>query len=130
ITWTPGYTYRMVRHADELQSSVYNFEMADIAALWKLFEIHEGEAQRLIDAFPDYPEPKRFPVLSAYEQVLKCSNLFNLLDARGAISVTERVAVISRVRKIAVGVAKLWMEQQFGAPVGGDANSSAREVTA
>ncbi|MDZ7638530.1 MAG: glycine--tRNA ligase subunit alpha [Bryobacterales bacterium] len=83
ITWTPGFSYRAVRHADELQSSVYNFEMADIGALWKLFEIHESEAQRLIDAFPDYPERKRFPVLSAYEQVLKCSNLFNLLDARG-----------------------------------------------
>ncbi|MCL4784804.1 MAG: glycine--tRNA ligase subunit alpha, partial [Bryobacterales bacterium] len=115
ITWTPGFSYRAVRHADELQSSVYNFEMADIGALWKLFEIHEAEAQRLIDIFPDFPERKRFPVLSAYEQVLKCSNLFNLLDARGAISVTERVAVIGRVRKIAVNVARLWMEQQFGA---------------
>jgi glycyl-tRNA synthetase alpha chain len=114
ITWTPGFSYRAVRHADELQSSVYNFEMADIDALWKLFGIHEGEAQRLIDAFADYPDRKRFPVLSAYEQVLKCSNLFNLLDARGAISVTERVAVIGRVRKIAVGVARLWMAQQFG----------------
>lgn len=117
INWTPGFSYRQVRHADELQSSVYNFEMADIGALWKLFEIHEGEAQRLIDAFAGYPEPKRFPVLSAYEQVLKCSNLFNLLDARGAISVTERVAVIGRVRKIAVGVARLWMAQQYGVGV-------------
>lgn len=114
ITWTSGFSYRAVRHADELQSSVYNFEMADIDALWKLFGIHEGEAQRLIDAFAGYPDRKRFPVLSAYEQVLKCSNLFNLLDARGAISVTERVAVIGRVRKIAVGVARLWMAQQFG----------------
>ena len=131
ITWTPGFSYRAVRHADELQSSVYNFEMADIGALWKLFEIHEAEAQRLIDIFPDFPERKRFPVLSAYEQVLKCSNLFNLLDARGAISVTERVAVIGRVRKIAVNVARLWMEQQFGPPAG-DAvpGADAKEVAA
>ncbi len=131
ITWTPGFSYRAVRHADELQSSVYNFEMADIGALWKLFEIHEAEAQRLIDIFPDFPERKRFPVLSAYEQVLKCSNLFNLLDARGAISVTERVAVIGRVRKIAVNVARLWMEQQFGTP-DGDAipGANAKEVAA
>ena len=51
-------------------------------------------------------------MLAAYDQVLKCSNLFNLLDARGAISVTERVAVIARVRKLAVGVAHAWVEQQ------------------
>ena len=53
----------------------------------------------------------RFPLLSAYDYVLKCSNTFNLLDARGAISVTERVGVIARVRKLAVGVAQAWMEQ-------------------
>jgi glycyl-tRNA synthetase alpha chain len=130
ITWTPGFSYRTVRHADELQSSVYNFEMADIGALWKLFEIHEAEAQRMIDLFAEYPERKRFPVLSAYEQVLKCSNLFNLLDARGAISVTERVAVIGRVRKIAVGVAKLWMAQQYGEPEGGLAPGATGEEVA
>jgi glycyl-tRNA synthetase alpha chain len=130
ITWTPGFSYRTVRHADELQSSVYNFEMADIGALWKLFEIHEAEAQRMIDLFAEYPERKRFPVLSAYEQVLKCSNLFNLLDARGAISVTERVAVIGRVRKIAVGVAKLWMAQQYGDPEGGLAPGATGEEVA
>lgn len=61
------------------------------------------------------PQKNRFPVLAAYEQVLKCSNLFNLLDSRGAISVTERVGVIARVRKLAVGVAQLWAEQQGGA---------------
>ena len=55
-------------------------------------------------------------MLAAYEQVLKCSNLFNLLDSRGAISVTERVGVIARVRKLAVGTAGLWMDQQYPAP--------------
>jgi glycyl-tRNA synthetase alpha chain len=112
IEWAPGFTYGDVRLADELQNSVYNFELADVPTLWKLFELHEAECQRLIAMYPDYPEKKRFPVLPAYEQVLKCSHLFNLLDARGAISVTERVAVIGRVRKLALGVAQCWVDQQ------------------
>ena len=61
---------------------------------------------------PEAPDKKRFPLLPAYDQVLKCSNLFNTLDARGAISVTERVGVIQRVRKLAVGVAQAWADQQ------------------
>ncbi len=60
------------------------------------------------------PEKTRFPVLPAYEQVLKCSHLFNLLDARGAISVTERVGVIKRVRDLAVGTAKIWVDHKQG----------------
>jgi len=111
IQWAPGVSYADVRLADELQFSVYNFELADVPTLWKLFELHEGECRRLLDLWPKYGEKHRFPVLSAYEQVLKCSHLFNLLDARGAISVTERVAVIGRVRKLAVAVAGLWIEQ-------------------
>ncbi len=111
IVWTPGFRYGDVRLKDERQFSVYNFEMADVTALWKLFELHEAEARRLIDCYEDYPDKQRFPVLPAYDQVLKCSHLFNLLDSRGAISVTERVAVIARVRKLAVGVAHLWIDQ-------------------
>ena len=80
--------------------------------LWKLFDLHEGEAARLIAAYPGAPDKKRFPLLPAYDQVLKCSNLFNTLDSRGAISVTERVGVIQRVRKLAVGVAHAWADQQ------------------
>jgi len=113
IEWAPGFQYKDVRFADELQNSVYNFEVADVPMLWKLFDIHEAEAQRLIDLFAKLKEDKqRFPVLSAYDHVLKCSNVFNLLDARGAISVTERVGVIARVRKLAVGVAHMWNAQQ------------------
>jgi len=112
IVWAPGFKYSDVRFADEQQFSVYNFEMADVARLWQLFDIHEAECQRLIDAYESYPDKSRFPVLPTYDQVLKCSNLFNLLDARGAISVTERVGVIGRVRKLAVGVANLWVAQQ------------------
>jgi glycyl-tRNA synthetase alpha chain len=117
IEWAPGFTYGDVRLADELQNSVYNFELADVPTLWKLFELHEKECRRLLDMYPDYPEKSRFPVLPAYDQVLKCSNLFNLLDARGAISVTERVAVIGRVRKLALGVAEAWAEQQSPAAI-------------
>ncbi|HLN01150.1 MAG TPA: glycine--tRNA ligase subunit alpha [Bryobacteraceae bacterium] len=113
IEWAPGVSYRDVRFADELQFSVYNFEMADVGMLWKLFELHEGEAARLLKMFdPKSADKARFPLLPTYEQVLKCSHLFNTLDARGAISVTERVAVIARVRKLAVGVAEAWMAQQ------------------
>jgi glycyl-tRNA synthetase alpha chain len=114
IEWTKDFTYRDVRHIDELQYSVYNFEMADIATLWKLFDLYEGEAARLLKQYdPKSTAKKRFPLLPAYDQVLKCSNLFNTLDARGAISVTERVGVIQRVRKLAVGVAQAWVDQQY-----------------
>jgi len=113
IEWAPGVKYSAVRLADEEQFSVYNFEMADVAMLWQEFELHERECQRLLDAFKATKDPARSPVLPAYDQALKCSNLFNLLDARGAISVTERVGIISRVRKLAVGVAQAWMAQQF-----------------
>ncbi len=112
IEWAPGVTYGDVRLADELQFSVYNFEMADVSTLWKQFDQNERECQRLLDAWAEYPDKHRFPVLPAYDHVLKCSHLFNLLDSRGAISVTERVAVIGRVRKLALGVARLWVEQQ------------------
>jgi glycyl-tRNA synthetase alpha chain len=105
-----------VRYLDELQYSVYNFEMADIATLWKLFDLHEGEAARLLKAYdPKSTEKRRFPLLPAYDHVLNCSNIFNTLDARGAISVTERVGVIQRVRKLAVGVAQAWVDQQVPA---------------
>ncbi len=112
IEWAPGFKYADVRLADEQQSSVYNFEMAGVAMLWKSFDLHEAECQRLLTDFKPTKDNSRFPVLPAYEQVLKCSHLFNLLDARGAISVTERVGIIGRVRKLAVGVAQAWTEQQ------------------
>jgi glycyl-tRNA synthetase alpha chain len=112
IEWTKGVKYRDVRYADELQYSVYNFEVADVPTLWKLFEIHEGEAHRLLGLYKDAADRRRFPLLAAYDHVLKCSHLFNTLDARGAISVTERVGVIGRVRKVAVAVAESWVDQQ------------------
>jgi glycyl-tRNA synthetase alpha chain len=112
IEWARGVKYAEVRFAEEQQQSVYNFELADIDTLWKLLDLHEKEAQRLIDLYKSYRVKVRFPVLATYDHVLKCSHLFNLLDSRGAISVTERVGVIGRVRKIAVGTAGMWLDQQ------------------
>ena len=131
-------TYGDVRLADELQLSVYNFEMADVASTWKHFELCEAECKGLLAQYSEiqrphppandagrvgHPDPeksgvdkKRFPLLAAYELCLKCSHLFNILDARGAISVTERVGVIGRVRNLAVGIAKAWVDQQKTEP--------------
>jgi glycyl-tRNA synthetase alpha chain len=110
IVWTPGVRYGDVRLKDEQQFSVYNFELADVPSLWKHFDLYESECQRLLAMYPKYEDKPRFPILPAYDLVLKCSHLFNLLDSRGAISVTERVGVMARVRKLALGVAELWVK--------------------
>jgi len=111
--------YGEVRLADELQFSVYNFELADVDKAWKHFELYESECKGLIERYAELSQKKasahekaRFPLLGAYDLCLKCSHLFNILDARGAISVTERVGVIARVRALAVGIAKAWIDQQ------------------
>jgi len=113
-------TYGDVRLAEELQFSVYNFEFADVPKLWEHFNLYEAEARILLEKANallalqdgDVVEKRRFPLLATYELALKCSNLFNLLDARGAVSVTERVGVIGRIRALAVGVAKAYALQQ------------------
>lgn len=113
-------TYGDVRLADELQYSVYNFEEADVTRLWEHFNSYEAEATKLIeranlllaDESASLKDKKRFPLVATYELALKCSNLFNLLDARGAISVTERVGMIARIRNLSVGVAKAYAAQQ------------------
>ncbi|MGA8858394.1 MAG: glycine--tRNA ligase subunit alpha, partial [Candidatus Sulfotelmatobacter sp.] len=114
---TPGHEvkYDEVRLADELQFSVYNFETADVESAWKHFSLYEEECKLLLADYRldrDAEEKSRFPLLAAYDLCLKCSHLFNILDARGAISVTERVGVIARVRALAVGIAKAWVDQQ------------------
>jgi glycyl-tRNA synthetase alpha chain len=116
-------TYRDVRFQDELQLSVYNFGAADVSKAWKHLEMYESECQTLINNFntvmqnknASAAEKERYPLLAAYELCLKCSHLFNMLDARGAISVTERVGVIARVRQLAVGLAKAYLAQQNAA---------------
>jgi glycyl-tRNA synthetase alpha chain len=119
-------TYGDVRLADELQFSVYNFEVADVEKAWKHFELYESECKALIDKYNALKKEsttegavvdrKRFPLLPAYDLCLKCSHLFNILDARGAISVTERVGVIARVRALAVGIARAYVDQQSEPP--------------
>jgi len=119
--------YGDVRLADEQQFSVYNFEAADVKSAWKHFDLCEAECRALLDRYTACTKHKeesdgdslarkksRFPLLGAYDLCLKCSHYFNILDARGAISVTERVGVIARVRALAVGVARAWMDQQYG----------------
>ena len=115
-------TYREVRYAEELQFSVYNFERADVERLWSHLRDYEAECKALLDGYHAAVKDKandlaRYPLLGAYDLCLKCSHLFNLLDARGAISVTERVGVIARIRALAVGVAKAYVEQQTPAAV-------------
>jgi glycyl-tRNA synthetase alpha chain len=102
-------------------NSLYNFEFADVEKAWKHFELCEAECQALLEKYAALGKVKtdavgrdkqRFPLLAAYDLCLKCSHLFNILDARGAISVTERVGVIARVRALAVGIAKAFVDQQ------------------
>jgi glycyl-tRNA synthetase alpha chain len=128
--------YRDVRYQEELQVSVYNFEAADVEKTWKHLDLYEAECQALIDKFWELRRDEeerqkvqqtgdvtvrgpvnrqmsqRFPLLGAYDLCLKCSHLFSILDARGAISVTERVGVIARIRNLAVGLAKAYLVQQ------------------
>jgi glycyl-tRNA synthetase alpha chain len=114
VRWSDTVTYRQVRLADEQQMSSYSFDYADAASIRKQFELSEAEARRILELWPKKPDASiaRFPLLAAYELTLKCSHLFNVLDARGAISVTERAALIARIRKLAVRGAELWLKQR------------------
>jgi glycyl-tRNA synthetase alpha chain len=109
-------TYGEMRLAEEEQFSAYSFDYADVSSLWKHLEMYEAECLALLEKARGFEkmdglELKRFPVLGAYELALKCSHVFNLLDARGAISVTERVGVMARIRALVVGVAKAYAAQ-------------------
>jgi len=103
IQWTKDYTYGDVFHQNEVEQSAYSFELSDEALLFELFEKYEKEAVRVIEL--GYVHP-------AYDYVLKCSHVFNLLDARGAISVSERTAFIGRVRKLARLCAQRYLKQR------------------
>jgi glycyl-tRNA synthetase alpha chain len=124
-------TYGEMQLAAEEQWSAYGFDYADVASLWKHLELYEAECKTLLAEWPNildgglkwaemlkehgkdpsYSQILRFPTLGAYELALKCSHVFNLLDARGAISVTERVGVMARIRTLVVGVAKIYVAQ-------------------
>ena len=114
VRWSDTVTYGQVRLPEEQQFSAYSFDHADAASTRKQFDLIEAEASRLLGEFDQLKDKneRRFPVLQIYDLCLKCSHLFNVLDARGAISVTERAAMIGRVRKLATHVARAWLEQQ------------------
>ena len=103
VEWVNGITYGDVYHQAEVDYSHYNFEASDVATLTTMFNLCEGEARRVSEIGLAQP---------AYDYVLKCSHLFNLLDARGAISVTERTGYIGRVRNLARTVARVYLEQR------------------
>ena len=110
-------TYGEMRLFEEEQFSAYGFDYADVEKLWEHLRLYEAECLTLLKKAEGFAEMdeltlKRFPVLGAYELALKCSQMFNLLDARGAISVTERVGVMGRIRTLVVGVAKAYAAQE------------------
>ena len=118
LKWSDTVTYRDIRHREEVEFSKYNFEAANVDMLFKLFSLYEEESKRLLDM--DL-------VLPAYDYCLKCSHTFNLLDSRGAISVTERVGIIARVRQLACEVARRYLEsrEKQGFPLLESRNSGA-----
>jgi glycyl-tRNA synthetase alpha chain len=108
--WTPGLLYRDVYHQNEVEQSTYNFEQSNAPILFEHFGHYEAEARRLMEAHLALP---------AYEMVLKAAHSFNLLDARGAISVTERAGYIGRIRALARAVAQAYFEsrERLGFPM-------------
>ena len=103
LQWNPDVRYGDVHHQQEVEQSTYNFEKADVPALFDLFSKYEAESMRQIEGGL---------VLPAYEYCLKCSHTFNLLDARGAISVTERTGYIGRIRNLARMSAEAYLKQR------------------
>ena len=103
LEWLPGISYGEVFKVAEREHSTYSFELADTAMLFQLFNLYEKEARRLLD------EPL---VLPGYDYVLKCSHTFNVLDARGAISVTERTGYIARIRELARTCGRQYLQQR------------------
>jgi glycyl-tRNA synthetase alpha chain len=110
-------TYRQVRQREEYELSAYSFEHADLDLHWRMFEAFEREGWRLLKDFGHF--------LSGYEQALKMSHTFNVLDARGAVSTTERPGIIKRIRDLTCGCARAYVahseaeEQAVPAPVQG-----------
>ena len=106
LKWVEGFTYRDVFHRNEVEQSQYNFEYADTDSLFEIFNRHFTECARLCDLALALP---------AYDQCIKSSHAFNLLDARGAISVAERQQYIRRIRELACRCAAAWLGEEGGA---------------
>ena len=103
LKWNADITYGDMHHQQEVEQSTYNFEQADVGMLFELFNRYESEAKRII---------KELLVLPAYEYCLKCSHIFNLLEARGAVSVTERNGYIARIRNLARACTEEYLKQR------------------
>ncbi len=138
VRWNNTLTYGDLRRSEELELSVYDFEAASVETCRSLLDLYEGEALRLLDSYRRpvsvplaetdvellikqfdadkvkdlNPWQRRFPLRKVYDLCLKCSHVFNILDARGAISVAERVALIARIRKIACQVAEIYLDRR------------------
>ena len=128
LRWSADRTYGEIRLMEEQQFSEYSFDRSDAPAIRSEFELHEKQAKELLDGFAGTAGKERahYPLLAAYDHCLKCSHLFNLLDARGVISTTERAALMARVRTVACRTAAAYLEQ-----IGGPAlRRDAREVRA
>jgi glycyl-tRNA synthetase alpha chain len=117
LRWSEDKSYGDIRLAEEQQLSVYSFDRSDAAAIRAEFELHERQAKELLEGFAgvEGKDRERYPVLAAYDHCLKCSHLFNLMDARGVISTTERAALMARVRGLSCRTAACYLEQIGGA---------------
>src|SRR6266478_8923322 len=117
LRWSTDKTYGDIRLMEEQQFSEYSFDRSDAAAIRSEFELHEKQAKELLDGFKglEGKDRARYPLLAAYDHCLKCSHLFNLLDARGVISTTERAALMGRVRTLACRTATSYLTQIGGA---------------
>jgi len=116
LRWSEDKSYGDIRLAEEQQFSEYSFERSDAKAIRSEFDLHEKQAKELLDGWPKVQtkERVRYPLLAAYDHCLKCSHLFNLMDARGVISTTERAALMARVRAVACRTAQAYLEQIGG----------------
>jgi glycyl-tRNA synthetase alpha chain len=117
LRWSEDKSYGDIRLAEEQQLSVYSFDRSDAEAIRAEFELHERQAKELLEGFAgvEGKDRERYPVLAAYDHCLKCSHLFNLMDARGVISTTERAALMARVRGLSCRTAACYLEQIGGA---------------
>jgi len=121
LRWSADKSYGDIRLAEERQFSEYSFDRSDAKAIRSEFDLHEKQAKELLDGWPKAQEKDRvrYPLLAAYDHCLKCSHLFNLMDARGVISTTERATLMARVRAVACRTAQAYLEQIGGAKESG-----------
>jgi glycyl-tRNA synthetase alpha chain len=117
LRWSDDKTYGDIRLAEEQQLSEYSFTLSDADAIRTEFELHEKQAKELLEGYAGSAGKRRlmYPLIPTYDHCLKCSHLFNMMDARGVISVTERAGLMARVRNLACRTAEAYLEQVGGA---------------